>query len=38
MSAIGKYPYISTNISSIDFGNVLVTNSINKEIILKNNS
>jgi hypothetical protein len=38
LSAVGKYPYISANASELDFGNVLVTKSISKELVLKNNS
>lgn len=38
LSAVGKYPYISANYSELDFGNVLVTKSISKELILKNSS
>ena len=38
LSAVGKYPYISTSASELDFGNVLVTKSISKDLILKNHS
>lgn len=38
LSAVGKYPYISSSLSELDFGNVLVTKQISKDIILKNNS
>jgi hypothetical protein len=30
LSAVGKYPYISSNLNEIDFGNVLVTRSQTK--------
>lgn len=38
MSAVGKYPYISANHAELDFGNVLVTKSVSKELVLKNSS
>ena len=38
LSAVGKYPYISVNSQDVDFGDVLVTKQVSKEIILKNNS
>jgi hypothetical protein len=38
LSAVGKYPYISVSSQEVDFGDVLVTKQVSKEIILKNNS
>jgi hypothetical protein len=38
LSAVGKYPYISSNVNEVDFGNVLVTKSQTREIVLKNSS
>ena len=38
LSAVGKYPYISANQAELDFGNVLVTKSVSKELVLKNSS
>ena len=37
-SAIGKYPYLSVNSTELNFGDVLVTKNVAKEIMLKNNS
>ena len=38
LSAVGKYPYISSNASEIDFGAVLVTKNVTRDLIIKNNS
>ena len=37
LSAVGKYPYLSSNISEVDFGRVLVTRTASREVILRNN-
>ena len=36
LSAVGKYPYISANITDVDFGRVLVTRTASREVVLRN--
>lgn len=38
LSAVGKYPYLAMNVGEIDFGDVLVTKEVSREITVKNNS
>ena len=38
MSAVGKYPYISSNMAEIDFGAVLVTKNVSRDLVIRNNS
>lgn len=38
LSVVGKYPYISPNLTELDFGNVLVNRPVSKDLLLKNNS
>lgn len=38
LSAVGKYPYISTSLAEINFGQVLVTKTVSRELIIKNSS
>ena len=36
LSAVGKYPYISANVTDVDFGRVLVTRTASREVVLRN--
>jgi cilia- and flagella-associated protein 65 len=38
LSAVGKYPYVSSSLTEIDFGQVLVTKTVTRELVIKNNS
>lgn len=38
LSGVGKYPYLSGSAGEIDFGQVLVTKIVTRELVLKNSS